>query len=866
MTRAPELSRTSRRPSVWLARLHFLIRLLGLVGLVAACVGLFVSDVAGGLGSWQGVGESMRSAYLGETYPAALEGQTGPLGANLLAWGLALAGFALLVELLVIARYVAARRSALGFVSVVQVVLAVALWVAINIYSMGLPASLVGQDYAVAAHFEKQDWTRDGDFTLPREVTRELAKLKDPTTVVVYLRHRDFDSAQAKPDRYSSAAERKVVEKVQDLAGMLRDVGPDLRVEVLDVEDETYDEKFKALEEAHPGLGEAIQAAPENSIFFASRGLLERMSFSDFYRLDRTSSLREENLVLRSAGVRPVTDRILNLESRRPRIALLVFHEALGSEGALELYSLAEARKALEARGFEVRDIITRREEGGRLVAAVDTLEDARLDRLRDEQDRLEEDLRLADAEITMLKELIRDLPSAPLDRLNEQIARYARRFNLRFVFVRVREGNRKSLEEVLGDQLAAVRENRQRIVESQEDVRKELQALDPDRIAERRRITDLGAKLERALADCDMLWISRLTILRQGLPISRPELHDLNAAQAGAIKDFLRSGKPVLATFGPVNMPELPLKEPDEVEKILGELGVRFGKRTVLYEAEKRDFSDRRDNPLRASKPLRLPPLLLKSPEVGGLTRQQLDRLKEPAATVATPATSPLLALPFLNPSVPKSEPNPVRESLRLAARDSGGEFTLTMRFPRQVFVDPLVARRLDFPPELLQTTAETWNDDSPFSTAARPVPRFEPPPADDPDNNTPFARRRGPFTVGVALEAEIPADWKQKSEGSAEAEEARVIALGNGGLFTNAELNPAREKLLVDCCNWLLGRDDRLAREGTPWRYPRVQTGEGGDIWLFPAKVWRRAFTLGPPLLFAFFGLVVLLFRRLR
>ena len=40
-----------------------------------------------------------------------------------------------------------------------------------------------------------------------------------------------------------------------------------------------------------PGLREAIDQAPENSIFIAGAGRVQQMSFNEFYQLDRAKSL-----------------------------------------------------------------------------------------------------------------------------------------------------------------------------------------------------------------------------------------------------------------------------------------------------------------------------------------------------------------------------------------------------------------------------------------------------------------------------------------------------------------------------------------------------------------------------------------------
>ena len=88
------------------------------------------------------------------------------------------------------------------------------------------------------------------------------------------------------------------------------------------------------------------------------------------------------------------------------------------------------------------------------------------------------------------------------------------------------------------------------------------------------------------------------------------------------------------------------------------------------------------------------------------------------------------------------------------------------------------------------------------------------------------------------------------------------------HGGVFIGSTLSPAKEKLLLDVCNWLLGRDDLLTKGGDEnrWQYPRLilaDTQETADTRL---ALWQWGARLGMPVLFAYLGLVVLLVRRLR
>ena len=107
-------------------------------------------------------------------------------------------------------------------------------------------------------------------------------------------------------------------------------------------------------------------------------------------------------------------------------------------------------------------------------------------------------------------------------------------------------------------------------------------------------------------------------------------------------------------------------------------------------------------------------------------------------------------------------------------------------------------------------------------------------------------------------AIAPTTPRTWYEDAK-SAPAM-VRVAAIGSGGIFTGAELSPAREELLLNTCNWLLGRDDFLPGPGRPWSYPRV---------ILSAKahdVWRWGTWIGLPALFTFLGLIVVMWRRLR
>lgn len=818
-----------RRANVLLSRLHFLVRLVGLLGVQAFLVGLVLVQP-------RSLEELEKTLLLSD------------MGSILLAGGLAAALFSLLIELLVILRVVAGRRSALSLNSLLQILLALLLLIGVNVLAF--------------QHPKRWDWTREQLFTLPENVRTALASL-DPdtqTTIVLFLMHRTSSFAGEKPDLFDLEAERKVVEKVKDLVELFREVGPQFRVEVLDVADRGFNDRLQSLTKDSPELRAAIEQAPQNSIFLHAGKSVQRMNFDEFYRLDRTESEKQDNLVLRAVGPGPLTRRVVHVEERQPRIGILVFHEALSSEGPINIFTLAGARKALTSAGFEIRDVVLRGLNG---EPTADALAVTKLGRLQEELDDLDAEIRATQREIQLLEKLVSELNTGKLPAIQRLVLEYAEQFNPQFLLVRITESNREAAARLFANQLVAAREGLVLAREERGTVAKELASLAGDQLAEQRRLKDLKGKLSRLVADVDLLFIPRLTLLQNGEPISNPSFHDLDSRHAEAVREFLKQGKPVFACLGPTNMPSSgpdptsrAIKPPDELERMLAELGILFGKRTVLFNVEKRAFAGRGENILRASKPLQVPPLRLD--RAGRNLLEQLQQrswspLREATALLGTAPGNPLLAIPFLQIADPVLPPNPVRESLRLADRESGRRLDLRARFLRPLFLDPLKSHLLTYDPEVLATTESTWHDEQPFRTARRPVPRFEPPAPDDPDNGTLEARRRGPFSVGVAVEMKLPPDW-------AADRTVRVAALGQPTLFTGPELSPGQQRLLIDTMNWLLGRDEQLAQPAPAWSYPRVPMSEQARM------LWQWGARWGLPEIFAFLGLVMLLIRRLR
>src|SRR5262245_55359795 len=341
------------RLRVWLSRLHLLVRLLGVTGLVAVATGAVLAQAQGMFGTeettWGQALTSIRDRLL-----AAVQGQaSGDLLARVTVYlvlgGAAAALLWLLVEVVVILRFAAARRSAFGANAVVQGGIAAALLVGINLYSY--------------YHYRRVDCTRTGEFTLPSDVQKDFRQLRPETatTILVLLQPAKAVSGDNRDYHQAAAAEKVVINKVRELADQLRDFGPQFRVVVLDTRDEDYPEKLGKATRPLPGLEDAIKKAPPgNNIFFygppdrwvkgeresnegkkkgekvAEGAHIQRISFDDFYQLDRTRSKEANdgrgNLVLLNKGVHPLARRILNLEEKRPRVGILVVDEVFSTK------------------------------------------------------------------------------------------------------------------------------------------------------------------------------------------------------------------------------------------------------------------------------------------------------------------------------------------------------------------------------------------------------------------------------------------------------------------------------------------------------------------------------------------------------
>ena len=260
-------------------------------------------------------------------------------------------------------------------------------------------------------HHARCDFTQDKQFTLAPELAARLRTLRsdNPTTIVVLQKHRIFGSLSDDRDAYTKAAEEKVTEKVRDLVDLFRELGPRFNVVVLDTEAFGFRKELAELTKGAPELGEAIKAAPENSIFFHANKRVQRLSFNEFLQLDKTASEEANgsraNLVLLPQGTENFARRVLAVQERRPKVAVCVVHEWLSTTdttGQAE-YSLGGLKRSLFDHGFDVIDIILKKnwdDSSKDLEPAAYTVQESKLERLEGEFDSSQDQYRAAQADV----------------------------------------------------------------------------------------------------------------------------------------------------------------------------------------------------------------------------------------------------------------------------------------------------------------------------------------------------------------------------------------------------------------------------------------------------------------------------------
>jgi hypothetical protein len=248
--------------------------------------------------------------------------------------------------------------------------------------------------------------------------------------------------------------------------------------------------------------------------------------------------------------------------------------------------------------------------------------------------------------------------------------------------------------------------------------------------------------------------------------------------------------------------------------------------------------------------------------------------------------------------------EENPVATAFETTALAApGGKLEVKKSGFRPIYARGPIEASLPYVGDILQLGKDSWNETKLIGDEDY-VPQYDPPKlkGTDPTRGTLDEERKGPFTVGVAVEGKVPIDWLDARPGAAAAGAAvlacttpglplgvafaaavnpsaytsvipanqrpvdptvRLAAFGHGGLFTGNTLDPATEKLLLLTANWQLKRDDRLpkpAGETKTWQFPRVAlTPRDATLW------WYGASFL-PPVFCGVFGILVLMMRKVR
>lgn len=872
----------------WAARFRLFGRVLGLTGLFAALVGLFVLMAVG------------RDITL-DNLRANVESTGTSQWATFLLLGGALA--AILIVFLELLTWLggSGQRSIAGLNATAQIVLALAVFAGVNVLAFN--------------YFKRCDLTRDKEFTLPQPVAEELRKLQGRTTIVVLQQHKTFGQLSQKPDIYDYAAERKVVDKVHDLVDQFRLLGPQFHVVTLDVEAIGYENKLDEETAHRPGLKEAIAAAPENSIFFypddrvgtisadeakkrtaadsrvhtqtdpkdASKALvysgnIPRLSFNEFYQLDKSASKAESpgsdgkpqgNLVLRPQGVEAFARRVLAIQEKRPRVGLVVIHEALAtnvSEGWQEQYTSHGLRRALEDHGFEVVDILVKKwKRGEEPSPAAYNLDETQFERREAELLGIEDDLRSIREDRDQALAVYKLFKESSLEELNKRFRQRLRR--------EIDEAFRERQLRAIDDAFRQMDERTAELEKDRIETEAKLQALmKNERAFEDRRVTDVKSKLSRLASTCDMLIIPRHTLINTTEEqFITPSLFKMSPAQVEVVKDFMKQGKPVLACVGPNIEPNLPPgTEPlDDFEKLLGDRGIDLGRQAIVFDAEAKSFAARKAGDMLGGTPIEIPPVTFPDGPAG-------------------------------------KKPNPIAAAMRATSRSADEQLELRIRHPRPIYLAPGIAERIPFAADFMATSPASWNEDQPFGSqrsignglAVVVPPRYSATPFDDPKKGTHDEERRGPFNVAVAIESAMPVDWydadyadyrkagaiatpfdggllaaclsanaavevdkdANKVIAQKKRKAGRLVVIGQGGLFSGKQLDPAHEQLLLHTCNWLLKRDDRLPRTDAEWKYPRVQRDERESF------LWKYGPFLGLPAFFLYLGLIVWIVRRVR
>lgn len=810
---------------------RFTLRLVGLFGLVAA--------IAGGL-----------IAYVQPDTSAGF-------GFILAYVGSSVVGIWVLAEIVGGLTRVAGEKSLQGVVTVLFGVLAVAALVVVN--------------WASGEWYARGDFTRDKRFTLDRELVDDLKKLdpNTPTTVLVLQLDKTSAYDPDQPDAITAAAQQKITEKVLDLIDELRqhpELSARFDVRVLSRKDERFEAQLADAARTQPGLKDAVEAAPESSIFFAANGRVRRMPFSQFYLLDKTASRgkpaigekgdpAEANLVLAPQGKERFVRALVGLEQKRPKVGLLTIHPLLTSrkpeDEGTAAFSAFGLRTALEHSGCEVVDVVLKKgwEGGSGLSPSAGTFDESKLEEVEAEYMTASEsalEALIDRREREAIRDRVKDAPIAEVERYFRTAAPRGQRSEAEY-----RQFLLTRLIEPIIQQLKSDEEEANRRAIAIEPAYRKL--LGDDKVQADRRAADVKAKLTAAVADCDLLILPRLTSMSlvNGQVIS-PSLYPLVKAQTDVVREFIAAGKPVLFAFGPISATRGFGPSTDENELILQRLGIELGSQTVLTGDEA---------------------AAMKKPATLGDRSVQLPPLEVVAGD------------------------NPVSAAFERANRSVDGTLELKRSGYRPIYLAPR-DKPLPFDPVILRTTTDAWNEDRPTAeppSQQRPrgyFPKLDTAKPDDPRKGTREEERKQKFVVGVAAEVPVPAEWTDPNAAAVQAaaavsgaadvglgpgvtsavltpdsfrrkpsdKTARVAVFGHGGFFVGKKLDPGSEALLLSTVNWQLRRDDHqptAVPDEAKWKYPRAKLGDADRVY------WQVGGWLGLPLLAFAFGVVALLLR---
>lgn len=851
-----------RRSSSFWNVLHFLVRFVGITGVATVLAGWFIYSV-------------LKNEFAGTL---------------VIASSLAAVAVAVLFEARDIAGLASSRRGAFGLNVLLQIAGAIVLVGGVNAFSY--------------LNFKRFDLTRERVFTLDKAIHAQLAQMRGDTEIIIFQKNRSLaqrgkdeqdklsQRARNEQEKIDLAAQRKIIEKVKDLAEQFQDVGPRFHVHVLDMKDDSYDAKLGEIRRMSDELADTILAAPENSVFFYSkeRKQVQRLSFSDIYQIDTPSSIDKKNLVLRYQGEKPFANKIFNIEEKKPRVALAVVHPLLGFQNKDQpIFTMTGAKKLLDNYGFDAMDVMLRKiGEDGDLTEEPTALtyDESRYEQIEDELAETEDAIKVQQKQLDEFTELHKVWSESSLETLNKKYVYFFRqdgrqgitlradmenlkKSSLQYKFIDVDDDDKKNNSAMYKHNAGVIKHVLESNREERETLLKEKATLRVENLAEKRRLTDVEAKAKGMLANVDLLIVPRITLMNAPTGRVIPNrVHRLDNAHLNAMKAYLKDGKPILFLLGPTNEPrEMPdMGGPgDQLELMLAELGFKLPKQTVLYNIESREFNARKFGGAFGSGSREV--------EVPGLKFDNTTRTLQ-----FTKAQGELV-------------PHPIRTSLRVMGRTGGAkdQAEVRIRHPRPVYymrtaldmesatslvsgmswpglAGPIHAsavwlNRAQSKPDdnavFLVTREESWNEDHPYIVKNKP-PTFTPTKDDDPKKGTVEETRTGPFPIGVAIETTIPAAWYDKE--TAQAKTARIAVIGSGGAFVGPELTPLKEKMLLDVANWLLSRDDLLARDVETWQYPRVAVSE--DAY----NLWQWGARLGLPLIFVYLGAVVGLIRRMR